>query len=103
RQLLDGEAQQRLGEYPNRRAEEVRFNMTSLLLKSTVAVAALFPLVLASSVLAGCSNNNAGLQAQVDSLQAELNKYKADEALQKTRFATFDTLDYDFYSNQQWD
>ena len=77
--------------------------MKRLLFKSTVAVAALFPLVLAGGVLAGCSNNNAGLQAQVDSLQAELNKYKADEALQKTRFATFDTLDYDFYSKQKWD
>lgn len=32
-----------------------------------------------------------------------MDKYKADEALQQMRFARFDTLDYDFYSNQKWD
>ena len=59
-------------------------------------------LAMAIAVLAGCSGN-AGLQSKIDSLQAELDQYKADEALQKARFARFDSLDYDFYSNQKWD
>ena len=59
--------------------------------------------ILAVAWLAGCSSNNASLQAKIDSLQAELDKYKADEALQNMRLARFDSLDYDFYSNQKWD
>ncbi len=66
-------------------------------------VAALLLLALAAAVLVGCSTNNASLQAKIDSLQAELDQYKADEALQKMRLARFDTLDYDYYSNQKWD
>jgi hypothetical protein len=76
--------------------------MTQFFLKSTSSLAACLSLALAAGALAGCSNN-AALQAQVDSLRAELNKYKADDALQKARLATFDTLDYDLYSNQKWD
>ncbi len=70
-------------------------------LKPTGAMAALL-LILAAAMLAGCSSN-ASLQAKIDSLQAELDQYKADEALQKMRLALFDTLDYDYYSNQKWD
>jgi hypothetical protein len=59
-------------------------------------------LSLAILVLAGCSGKT-GLESKVSSLQAELDRYKADEALQKARFARFDSLDFDFYSNQKWD
>ena len=52
------------------------------------------------SLLAGCSNNSQ--QEKIASLQTELDKFKADEALQEKHLAIFDTLDFDFYSNQKW-
>ncbi|HAH25684.1 MAG TPA: polyketide cyclase [Prolixibacteraceae bacterium] len=64
-------------------------------------------LLAASLVVAGIvtftSCSNSGQQEKINSLQAELDKYKADEALQNKRLAVFDTLDFDFYSNQKWD
>ena len=50
--------------------------------------------------LTGCSDNSQ--QGKIKSLQTELDKYKADEALQDKRLAVFVTLDFDFYSNQKW-
>ena len=64
------------------------------------AVTTLF-IVTAFASLTSCSNNSQ--EEKIKSLQAELDRYKADEALQDTRLAIFDTLDYDFYSNQKWD
>jgi|SRR5687768_6751796 len=58
-------------------------------------------LVLAIVTFAACNNN--GNDAKIQSLEAELDKYKAQEALIEKRLATFDTLDYEFYSNQTWD
>lgn len=60
-------------------------------------------LLSAIALLAGCQNNAANLQSKIDSLEAELKKYKDNEAEIKTRLAAFDTLDYDYYSNQRWD
>ena len=51
----------------------------------------------------GCSGPDNNQQEKIDALQAELDKYKADVALQEKRFAIFDTLDYELYSNQKWD
>ena len=42
-------------------------------------------------------------QAKVDSLEKELQVFKDAEALTAMRIAKFDTLDFDFYSNQKWD
>ena len=53
------------------------------------------------AVFTSCSNK--GQEEKIKLLQEELDKYKADEALQETRFAIFDSLDFDFYSNQKWD
>ncbi|MDM5271702.1 ester cyclase [Sulfurovum sp. zt1-1] len=36
-------------------------------------------------------------------LAEKLKSFTDDEALQKQRIATFDELDFDFYSNQKWD
>jgi len=55
-------------------------------------------------LLTACgSKGNAGLQAKVDSLEAELKQYRAEKALTAQRLQRFDTLDFDFYSGQQWD
>src|SRR6476620_7948502 len=64
------------------------------------ALATLF-IVAAIATFTSCSNNSQ--EEKIKSLQAELDKYKADEALQEKRLAIFDTLDFDFYSNQKWD
>lgn len=50
-----------------------------------------------------CTNNNAELQAKVDSLQNELKKFTDEKALTEQRLLKFDTLDYEYYSNQKWD
>jgi predicted ester cyclase len=60
----------------------------------------------ASSLLAGCAqggSDSVALQTKVDSLQAELDRYTAEEALTEMRIARFDSLDFDVYSNQKWD
>ena len=49
-----------------------------------------------------CSNNNADLQAKIDSLEADLKKYKEADATTEARLKKFDTLDFDFYTNQKW-
>jgi hypothetical protein len=66
---------------------------------TTRIIALLF--VAAIATFTSCSNNSQ--DEKIKSLQAELDKYKANEALQAQRLAIFDTLDYDFYSNQKWD
>lgn len=63
------------------------------------AFATLF-IVAAIATFSSCSNNQ---EEKIKSLQAELDKYKAEEALREHRLAVFDTLDYEFYSNQKWD
>ena len=52
---------------------------------------------------AGGSSANAALQTTIDSLQQELQHYKIADSLAAMRLARFDTLDFDYYSNQQWD
>lgn len=64
------------------------------------AIATLF-MIAAIATFTSCSNNSQ--EEKIKSLQAELDKYKADEALAEKRLAIFDTLDFDFYSNQKWD
>ena len=59
-------------------------------------------IVVATSItFTSCLNNSQ--EGKIKSLQAELDKYKADEALQDKRLAVFDTLDFELYSNQKWD
>lgn len=53
--------------------------------------------------LVSCTSNDASMQAKIDSLQAELKNFTDENALTEHRLMVFDTLDYDFYSNQKWD
>ncbi|HEY3388178.1 MAG TPA: hypothetical protein VGK38_01295, partial [Prolixibacteraceae bacterium] len=69
------------------------------------SVAALLT-VAATLTFTSCTNkssNFSNLQAKVDSLQNELKKFTDEKALTEMRIAKFDTLDFDFYSNQKWD
>jgi len=69
------------------------------------ALAVLF--VMATTLtLTSCTNNggnSSSLQAKVDSLQNELKKFTDEKALTEMRIAKFDSLDFDFYSNQKWE
>ncbi|MBS1552644.1 MAG: ester cyclase [Bacteroidetes bacterium] len=69
--------------------------------QTTIKAIAAFLLIAATVTFTSCSNNSQ--EQKIKSLEAELNKYKSDEALAEKRFAIFDTLDYDLYSNQKWD
>ena len=70
-------------------------------------------LLAATAGFTGCSGDGSNtanqqtdqgnLQARVDSLEAELEKYKEEKALTEMRLAKFDSLDYEFYSNQDWE
>lgn len=64
------------------------------------AIAALF---MVAAILTFTSCSNSSQDEKIKSLQTELDKYKADEALTQKRLAMFDTLDYEYYSNQKWD
>tara|TARA_R110001583_G_scaffold186739_1_gene347656 strand:+ start:358 stop:942 length:585 start_codon:yes stop_codon:yes gene_type:complete len=56
------------------------------------------------TVFTSCSNNNTSeLQSKIDTLEAELKSFKDEKTLTAQRLLSFDTLDYEFYSNQQWD
>ncbi|WHF51494.1 ester cyclase [Chryseobacterium gotjawalense] len=79
--------------------------------KLTATIQAFAVLLIMISILIfarGCtktknSGNPANLQAQIDSLQKELKNFRKDKELTEMRLAKFDSLDFDFYSNQKWD
>lgn len=72
---------------------------------TTIKVMAALLVIAATVTLTSCSNNGntAALEAKVDSLQTELKKFTDERAITEQRLLSFDTLDYEFYSNQQWD
>lgn len=71
--------------------------------KSVSAVAALFILGAMISLLTGCSKNSGGysgeMQAKIDSMQKIIS---GGSAVLEKNLATFDTLDYTVFSNQEW-
>ena len=68
---------------------------------STIKVLSALFIVAAIVTFTSCSNNSQ--DEKIKSLKAELDKYKAADALTEKRLAMFDTLDYEYYSNQKWD
>ncbi len=58
-----------------------------------------------TTTFTSCTNSNGdttNLQAKVDSLQNELKKFTDEKKLTEMRLTRFDSLDYEFYSNQDW-
>ena len=56
-------------------------------------------------LLPSCSTSpeqSSDLQLKVDSLERELKMYRDEQALTKMRLTRFDSLDFQFYSNQDW-
>ncbi len=70
---------------------------------SSPAMLTTFLLALMMTGLISCTSNDASMQAKIDSLQAELKTFTDEKALTEHRLLVFDTLDYDFYSNEKWD
>jgi hypothetical protein len=70
---------------------------------TTIKTVAALYIAAATLAFTSCSNNSGSLQAKVDSLQNELKKFTDEKALTEMRIAKFDSLDFDFYSNQKWD
>lgn len=71
---------------------------------NSTGVLTVLMLGLLASILVSCSNGNTpAMQARIDSLQAELKKITDDKAMREKNLATFDSLDFDVFSNQKWD
>lgn len=72
---------------------------TTRVITTLLVAAAILTFISCASNTGGASN----LQAKVDSLQNELKQFKDEKANTALWLAKFDTLDFEFYSNQQWD
>src|SRR5688572_9224191 len=62
-------------------------------------------IVAATATVTSCTNNgnnSSDLQAKVDSLQNELKTFTDEKALTEMRLVRFDSLDFEFYSKQDW-
>lgn len=72
---------------------------------TTIKATAALMIVAVAISLSSCSNSgsNEAMQSKIDSLQNELKKFTDEKAMTEHRLLVFDTLDYDFYSNQTWD
>lgn len=75
-------------------------------MKTTIKMLVTIFIVVATAVaLTSCSNkggNSSDLHAKIDSLQKDLKKFTDEKALTEMRLIRFDSLDYNFYSNQDW-
>lgn len=72
-------------------------------IKGILVLAILFTAIAVSFTSCSDNNNSEELQTKIESLEAELQSFKDDKALTEKRLMSFDTLDYDFYTNQKWD
>lgn len=71
-----------------------------------IKAATLLFVVVVAITLSSCSSNSGDIsemQTKIDSLQTELKKFTDEKAMTEHRLLVFDTLDYEFYSNQTWD
>lgn len=61
-------------------------------------------LLIVGFLFVGCSKGKlSDLQSKITSLETKLKEYEEGEALINRRLLAFDSLDYDFYTNQKWD
>ena len=70
--------------------------------KKTVRIGLM--LIVLIGLFSSCSDSNlSDLQAKINELETELKTYKEAETVTQQRLVAFDSLDYDFYTNQKWD
>ena len=77
-------------------------------MKKATKIKGIAILLIAAAIVSftSCSNkseNSPNLQAKVDSLQNELKRFTDEKAVTELLLAKFDTLDFEYYSNQKWD
>ncbi|MBI1930303.1 ester cyclase [Candidatus Poribacteria bacterium] len=63
----------------------------------------LLGLMITAVVSCASSSNSAALQAEIDSLQAELKRIADERATIEKDLKTFDELDFDVFTGQKWD
>jgi len=71
-----------------------KINLFTKILIASVAIVAFF---------SSCSTNNAELKEKIKSLESELKGFKEEKAMTEKRLSEFDLLDFDYYTNQNWD
>jgi hypothetical protein len=74
----------------------------SIIKFDVIAVLWIMTIALAFTSCSGNNSDSANLQAKVDSLQNELQKFTDEKALTEERLIRFDSLDFEFYSKQDW-
>lgn len=72
-------------------------------LKGILALTILFTAIAVSFTSCSDNNNSEELKAKIESLEAELQSFKNEKALTEQRLEVFDTLDFDYYTNQKWE
>lgn len=70
---------------------------------NTKGIVLILLIVLLTSGLVSCSKNEAAMQSKIDSLEAELKKVNDEKAMVAKNMKTFETADFDVFSNQKWD
>ena len=76
-------------------------HMQKLFFKA-VGVSSFFGLTLFNSSCTAIADHPNALQGKIDSLQKELDVFKAEKAQTEKRLAAFDVLDFDTYTHQKW-
>lgn len=69
------------------------------------AIALMIVAVTITVTFSSCSGNSgdtSAMQSEIDSLQTLLKKFTDEKTMTETRLIRFDSLDYQFYSNQDW-
>ena len=68
----------------------------------TAGVSSFLGLTLFISSCTAIADHPSPLQGKIDSLQKELDVFKAEKAMTEKRLAAFDVLDFDTYTHQKW-
>src|SRR5207247_3841957 len=70
----------------------------------TIKTITLFMVIAAAISFSSCSSSGGGniSQSEIDSLRTQIKQLTANDATLAKNLATFDTLDYTVFTNQEW-
>ncbi|UWX56002.1 ester cyclase [Maribacter litopenaei] len=63
----------------------------------------LLTLIIFTTLSFSCSDDTSQLRSKIDALETELKAYKQADSLKNARLTVFDTLDFEYYTNQKWE
>lgn len=63
----------------------------------------LLTLIIFTTLSFSCSDDTSELWSKIDALETELKAYKQADSLTNARLTVFDTLDFEYYTNQKWE